>query len=516
MTEITALPSATTIDGTEIVALLQAGSAVQATLAAAFSASSNYTDPPNTAPTLAINVAAGNINGTCYYSITYVTAVGETESGPWTSSISPASQKVDLSGIQVSPDPAVIARRIYRTPAGAADPVLVKLVTTINDNTTTTYTDNLADGGLGVAIPRISRTGGVVEANGAPISSANSLTTRFGKNALPLDTGYACSAFGSNALSLNTTGFRVTAIGVDAGQNNTTGYEFTAVGVHALGGNTTAKQSCAFGYGVLGNANADFNAAFGTLSMSAITSGSDNTAFGTFSLQQCTTGSSNVSIGIFSFWNMLTGIGNVAVGSSAGFTGTGGNFNTFLGHNAGYNGSAGSVNVALGSFSLHENVTGSGNVALGPNAGYYETGNNQLWIDNQQRSSLADAKLKALMWGTFAATPAGQQITYNAFMNFNAGVAMPYAAKATNYTMVEIDGNLTFTAAATLTLLAASSCPGRIVIIRVTAAAAVVSASANVVPLAGGAAGTAILAATAGKWAMLQSDGTAWQTMMAN
>ena len=43
-----------------------------------------------------------------------------------------------------------------------------------------------------------------------------------------------------------------------------------------------------------------------------------------------------------------------------------------------------------------------------------------------------------------------------------------------------------------------------------------VSASSNVVPLAGGAAGTAILAGTAGKWAMLVSNGTNWVIMAAN
>jgi hypothetical protein len=36
------------------------------------------------------------------------------------------------------------------------------------------------------------------------------------------------------------------------------------------------------------------------------------------------------------------------------------------------------------------------------------------------------------------------------------------------------------------------------------------------VPLAGGAAGTAILAATAGKWADISSDGTNWVIMASN
>lgn len=48
------------------------------------------------------------------------------------------------------------------------------------------------------------------------------------------------------------------------------------------------------------------------------------------------------------------------------------------------------------------------------------------------------------------------------------------------------------------------------------AAFTVVSASANVVPLAGGAAGTAILAATAGKWATLVIDGVSWVIVEGN
>lgn len=52
--------------------------------------------------------------------------------------------------------------------------------------------------------------------------------------------------------------------------------------------------------------------------------------------------------------------------------------------------------------------------------------------------------------------------------------------------------------------------------LKTIAAFTVVSASANVVPLIGGAAGTAILAATAGKWATLVSNGTNWVIMEGN
>lgn len=69
--------------------------------------------------------------------------------------------------------------------------------------------------------------------------------------------------------------------------------------------------------------------------------------------------------------------------------------------------------------------------------------------------------------------------------------------------------------ACTLTLPPAASFTGREITIKTIQAQAVNSASSNVVPLAGGAAGTAIVAGTAGKWAMLVSDGTNWVTMAA-
>jgi len=67
----------------------------------------------------------------------------------------------------------------------------------------------------------------------------------------------------------------------------------------------------------------------------------------------------------------------------------------------------------------------------------------------------------------------------------------------------------------TVTLPAASSWTGREFTIKTIAAFTVISNTTNVVPLAGGAAGTAILAATAGTWATLVSDGANWIIMQA-
>lgn len=67
----------------------------------------------------------------------------------------------------------------------------------------------------------------------------------------------------------------------------------------------------------------------------------------------------------------------------------------------------------------------------------------------------------------------------------------------------------------TVTLPAASSNTGRELTFKNTQAQTLVSASSNVVGLAGGAAATAILAASTGDWATLVSDGTNWIIMQA-
>jgi len=66
----------------------------------------------------------------------------------------------------------------------------------------------------------------------------------------------------------------------------------------------------------------------------------------------------------------------------------------------------------------------------------------------------------------------------------------------------------------TVTFPTASANTGRVVWIKnLSATYTVISASSNVKPINSGTAGTAILAATAGAWAMLVCDGTDWVVM---
>jgi hypothetical protein len=88
---------------------------------------------------------------------------------------------------------------------------------------------------------------------------------------------------------------------------------------------------------------------------------------------------------------------------------------------------------------------------------------------------------------------------------------------AANYTVLTSDHTIIqTTAGSTYTLPAAASFTGRKLHLVTQFAGTVISASSNVVPLAGGAAGTAILAATAGKFATLQSNGTNWIIIASN
>lgn len=65
----------------------------------------------------------------------------------------------------------------------------------------------------------------------------------------------------------------------------------------------------------------------------------------------------------------------------------------------------------------------------------------------------------------------------------------------------------------TVTFPSAAASTGRVVWIKTIAAQTVVSASSNVKPIGTNTAGTAILAASAGAWAMLVCDGTDWVIM---
>lgn len=83
--------------------------------------------------------AGSMAEGSYRYGVAYATANGETTVGPTTlvntSGFVPPANKVLLEKIPISPDPRVIARKIYRTKVNTSAPLYFDLA--INDNTTT-------------------------------------------------------------------------------------------------------------------------------------------------------------------------------------------------------------------------------------------------------------------------------------------------------------------------------------------------------------------------------------------
>ena len=107
---------------------------------------------------------------------------------------------------------------------------------------------------------------------------------------------------------------------------------------------------------------------------------------------------------------------------------------------------------------------------------------------------------------TTASTGRFTSLTISLVTNANA----TYTVLTTDHTIIQT------TAASTYTLPAPASFTGRQLHIVTQFAGTVVSASSNVFPLAGGSPGTAILAATAGNWATLVSNGTNWVIVASN
>ena len=98
----------------------------------------------------------------------------------------------------------------------------------------------------------------------------------------------------------------------------------------------------------------------------------------------------------------------------------------------------------------------------------------------------------------------GTQLDLNAPVTKTASFSL---ADTENFVVCNGAGSIT------VTFPTASASTGRVVWIKTIAAQTVVSASSNVKPINSNTAGTAILAGTAGAWAMLVCDGTDWVVM---
>lgn len=240
--------------------------------------------------------------------------------------------------------------------------------------------------------------------------------TGFGANVFAANTtGDKCTAIGYAVLASNTSGQYNTAMGYQALNLNTSGYGNTAVGFQALAVNTTGGSSTFGG-----------NTAIGAASMISNTTGDNNTAVGLDSLYSNTTGYSNVAVGSNAIGYATNGYQNVAVGWQAMFTGGGLR-------------SIGNSNTAVGTKALWT-ATGSGNVAIGAFAGYYETGSNAFYVDNQDRTNTAGDKAKALLYGTFNAAASSQTLTVNAVITPTYGIVSTDIGVSGTQDIISISG----------------------------------------------------------------------------
>lgn len=124
--------------------------------------------PPTTAPTVTIGSGSGNLTGNYQYCVAFLTGYwqgpvglgiphiqGNTGGGPASNTVSPNGQPVQLSNIPIGPT-GTIARAIYRTKANGNT---FYFLTQINDNTTTSFVDNIPDSQLGAQMPTVNTTG---------------------------------------------------------------------------------------------------------------------------------------------------------------------------------------------------------------------------------------------------------------------------------------------------------------------------------------------------------------------
>ena len=232
-----------------------------------------------------VTTGTGNVtDGSHEYGITFVTATGETSLGTISNSVTvDASHKqVNLTNIPLSSSPAVTARKIYRNLAGGA---IHFYLATISDNTTTIYTDNIADGSLGTYSwdSRQNDTFGKIINDSIEILSVGSTNTLVGYN---------------TARSVNL-GKNITFIGADAGYTNTTGGASVAVGTNALYLNSSGAYNTCVGFSSLYKTTAGGNVGVGAYAGWAITTGTNNVflGYGAGQNSQLATATNSIAIG---------------------------------------------------------------------------------------------------------------------------------------------------------------------------------------------------------------------------
>lgn len=294
----------------------------------------NFVAPPSTVPTVADGGAAGNLNGTYRYAVTFVSPKGETDFSDISLPLTVVNRKGALSGVPVSPDATVFQRKLYRTTGAPASDYDLRFCGSINNNTDTTFLDNQADADLTSVAPALNRTGGSITLGGEFLVSS-----------------------GRTSLAI---GFRA----MDNGPGSYTGPYNLAIGANTLTFNTLGKNNCAIGYSALSNNS----------------TGDSNLGVGFNALFACTTGSVNCAVGVDALTSLTTGHHNTAIHSDAGYHTTTGLYSVGVGYDAYHLNTTGGAHTAIGYQALYS-TNGIQNVGIGFQAGVAATtGNNNIFI----------------------------------------------------------------------------------------------------------------------------------------
>ncbi|MFC2086490.1 hypothetical protein ACFLQ9_02095, partial [Bacteroidota bacterium] len=140
---------------------------------------SNAADNPTGACTATLaGFGSGNVdNGDHDYKITFISSGGETGAGPSSNSVTitnnTSNGQILVTNIPTSADGSVTGRKIYRRFNSSGDYLLL---TTLNDNSTTTFIDNIANASLGISAPEDNATARSISFNAAHLTDNRSIT----------------------------------------------------------------------------------------------------------------------------------------------------------------------------------------------------------------------------------------------------------------------------------------------------------------------------------------------------
>ncbi len=240
--------------------------------------------------------------GSYVYVYTYANDDGESKISP-TFSITTTSgnQKTNLTGITIGPT-GTTKRNIYRTSVGGG--TTYKFLAALNDNTTTTYSDVIADGSLGAVVANTSTFGGAIILQ----DSTGAVTFKIANDGLISPAGLGNTTVTG---TLSVTGLSTLASATLSGTLNVTG---TSTQGTINGTNITASGTL----GVTGSSTLHSTTVTGLTVSSGLTvsaSGADITGSSTFHSGLTVTGGT-LTTGAISSSGTIT--------SSAGFNITGG------------------------------------------------------------------------------------------------------------------------------------------------------------------------------------------------